>query len=287
MTADLTPDSDSQRSESNPEGDPYRYEPAALDLDGISVELHLAANHPEDNPGFPERLRTAIVPELIEEIEVLREREEELKQEFVQLLTDTARTVEKTFGAGPSELKQLERAVRIAEHSQKVLFESRQDERQKRLAAERELAGRIPLDSPDRRGLSASELAETLARLLNRYSPGNELQRSALQTALALLEKELPESYSKDSPAFETREEIGAIALETFADRQQEEYGFLLREAPGVADAREQAARLRAVKVKTPASLNELPDQVSDRFEGHRVDAPSPVELESTATEGN
>ena len=116
----------------------------------------------------------------------------------------------------------------------------------------------ITLDSPGRTGLSTSDLAEVLTALLYRYNPGNETQRTALQTALLILEARDFTTQNHDHKPFETREEIGAIALETHAARLQKDSGFLTRDAPGVAEARAFADELRSVKVKTPATVAAL-----------------------------
>jgi len=115
----------------------------------------------------------------------------------------------------------------------------------------------IALDSPGRSGLSVPDLAEALTALLDRYNPGNEAQRGALQAALVILEARDSTAQSRDHRPFETREEIGAIALETHAARLQKDSGFLTRDAPGVAEARAFAAELRRFRAKTPATLEE------------------------------
>lgn len=114
---------------------------------------------------------------------------------------------------------------------------------------EAELEARIPVDSPHRQGLSRADLTEALRKLLYRYNPGNEIQRGALQQALEALREDLPAPLAEDIEAApakeESRSEIEAKAVEAFGEFLQRESGFLTRDAPGVAYARDYAEELR------------------------------------------
>lgn len=116
--------------------------------------------------------------------------------------------------------------------------------------------------SAERSGLSAGALTEVLTALLDGYGAEDGAQRRALEAALGVLNAQDAVAQSKDGDLFETREEIAADALESFAQQLQDESGFLLKDAPGVAEARSEAMRLRAMEPKSFVSADDVPREL-------------------------